>query len=126
MTISLVLLAATALGLLAALGLFISLKREVVTRSRRESERVEAMLVRLVEAETRLATPPPPVFEPDSGPLRSGLNLSKRVQVMRLLRQGEGTNQIAAELRLSRAEVQLLASMQSIASQTRSKAAGAD
>lgn len=126
MTISLVLLAATALGLLAALGLFISLKREVVTRSRRDGERVDAMLARLVEAETRLAPPPPPVFEPEFGPLRSGVNLSKRVQVMRLLRQGEGTNQIASELGLSRAEVQLLASVQTIASQARSKAAGAD
>jgi DNA-binding NarL/FixJ family response regulator len=45
---------------------------------------------------------------------------------MRLLRQGDDTNQIAAELGLSRAEVQLLASVQSISSQGRSKAAGAD
>jgi hypothetical protein len=125
MTISLFLVAMTALGLLGALGLFVSLKREVEARSRREAERVEAMLARLVEAETRWAPQPLPAIEPKLVVPRSGLNLSKRVQVMRLLRQGEDTSRIAAALGLSRAEVQLLASVETLASSGLRKAAGA-
>jgi len=126
MTISLFLVAVTALGLLGALALFVSLKREVEARVRRESERVDAMLARLVEAETRLATPWVPSWEAQPAVPRSGLNLSKRVQVIRMLRQGEDTSQIALALGLSRAEVQLLASVQTMSTGALSKAAGAD
>ena len=124
MTISLVLAAVTALGLLGALGLFVSLKREVEERSRQQSLRVEAMLARLVEAESRWTPAKLPAVEPELAAPPSGLNLSKRVQVMRLLRQGEATSRIALELGLSRAEVQLLASVQTIATESLSKAVG--
>jgi DNA-binding NarL/FixJ family response regulator len=124
MTLSLLLVAITALGLLGTLALFVSLKHDVETRARRESERVDAMLARLVEAETRIAPPSPPAFEPELVSPRSGLNLSKRVQVIRMLRQGEDTGQIAAALGLSRAEVQILASVHTVAGGL-SKSAGA-
>ena len=126
MTISLFLVALTALGLIAALALFVSLKREIEVRSRQESKRVEAMLARLLEAEIRLPPLPLPAFEPTPVAPRSGLNLSKRVQVMRMLRQGEDTDSIAAALELSRAEVQLIASVHSMGAESMSKAAGAE
>ena len=126
MAISLLLLAVTALGLVGALGLFVSLKREVEKRSRQERLRVEAMLVRLVEAESRWTPAILPAIEADLAAPRSGLNLSKRVHVMRLLRQGEDTSRVALELGLSRAEVQLLASVQTMAESGMSKTAGAE
>jgi hypothetical protein len=131
MTISLLLVSVvTSLGLMASLGLFVSLKREIEVRSRRESRRVEAMLARLEEAETQWTLPPPPLQLQLAAP-RSSLNLSKRVQVMRLLRQGEDTQQIALTLGMSRAEVQLLASVYALALPKAvipeaSKAAGAE
>jgi DNA-binding NarL/FixJ family response regulator len=131
MTISLVLMALTALGLSGALALFLSLKREFEARSRRESERVEAILARLEEADTQRAPAPIPTIEPDyvaPSPILNltMLNLSKRVQVMRMLRQGEDTRSIAAALGLSRAEVQLLASVRTISGEEMSKAAGVE
>ena len=126
MTISLLLMAVTALGLLGSLGLFVSLKREVEKRSRQERLRVEAMLARLVEAESRWTPATLPAVEPDLVAPRSGLNLSKRVQVMRLLRQGEDTSRIAFELGISRSEVKLLASVQTMAEIGKSKTAGAE
>lgn len=87
---------------------------------------MEAMLARLVEAESRWIPVILPAIEPDVVTPRSGLNLSRRVQVMRLLRQGEDTSRIALELGLSRAEVQLLASVQTISASGMGKAAGAE
>ena len=120
-----------ALGLMGTLGLFVNLKLEVEKRSQRERARVEAIMARLVEAEGRLA--PSALASPaqnlDANPEqtppvpRSGLNLSKRVQVTRLLREGKESAQIAAELGLSRGEVQLLASVHTMVV---AKAAGAE
>ena len=87
---------------------------------------MENMLARLVEAESRWTPAILPAAEPDLVAPRSGLNLSRRVQVMRLLRQGEDTSRIALELGLSRAEVQLLASVQTISASGMGKAAGAE
>jgi hypothetical protein len=116
-----------ALGLMGALGLFVNLKLEVEKRSQRERANVEAILVRLVEAESRLApATPAPVEEIVEQKLvvpRPGLNLSKRVLVTRLLREGKDSIQIAAESGLSRGEVQLLASVHTMVA---AKAAGAD
>jgi DNA-binding NarL/FixJ family response regulator len=116
-----------ALALMGALGLFVNLKLEVEKRSQRERANVEAILVRLVEAESRLAPAALPPAEPNVGQNlvvpRPGLNLSKRVQVARLLREGKESSQIAAELGLSRGEVQLLASVHTMVA---AKAAGAD
>ncbi len=120
-----------ALGLMGTLGLFVNLKLEVEKRSQRERARVEAIMARLVEAEGRLA--PSALASPEheieqnilQNPVvpRSGLNLSKRVQVARLLREGKDSVQIAAELGLSRGEVQLLASVHTMAV---ARAAGAE
>ena len=116
-----------ALGLMGTLGLFVNLKLEVEKRSQRERARVEAIMARLVEAEGRLA--PPALASPEESieqtllVPRSGLNLSKRVQVTRLLREGKDSAQIATEVGLSRGEVQLLASVHTMAA---ARAAGAE
>jgi DNA-binding NarL/FixJ family response regulator len=127
MNMTLSVLVLLALGLLGALGLFVNLKLEVEKRSQRERANVEAILVRLVEAESRLApamlAPGELSVEPNLVVPRPGLNLSKRVQVTRLLREGKDSIQIAAELGLSRGEVQLLASVHTMVA---TKAAGAE
>ena len=108
-----------ALGLLGALGLFVNLKLEVEKRWQRERANVKAILVRLEEAESRMTPAISPTVESivEHNPVvaRPGLNLSKRVQVTRLLREGKDSIQIAAELGLSRGEVQLLASVHTMA-----------
>jgi hypothetical protein len=125
MTTSLILPVFLAFGLLAMLGLFITLKREVELRARKDRDRVEAMLARLIEAEARMPPGPVPTSELNFA-VRPGLNLSKRVQVMRMLREGEDTSQIAAVLGLSRGEVQLLVSVQNLAGKSMSKTAGSE
>ena len=52
------------------------------------------------ERQTGLLMPPPPT--------RSGFNLSKRSQAIRMSRRGETPGQIAAALKLPRGEVDLL------------------
>ena len=64
--------------------------------------RLEAMTLRLRDSEDRagvLVAPEPP---------RSGLNLTKRSQVIRMSRRGERAENIAASLSLPRGEVDLL------------------
>ena len=107
-----VLLVLLALGLMASLALFVSVKRDLRAQARRENRRLEGALRQMQEA-PRAATPPPlpaPAAEPVYIPLapRSGLNLSRRVQATRLLRRGEGVEHVAAALSIPRREVELL------------------
>jgi hypothetical protein len=96
--------AAVALGLIATLALFLSLKVEVQRNTRRERKRVDEMLGRLKEA---TPTPPETVFVPVA--LQPGFNINRRVHAARLLRKGEDVAHIAAVLGVPRAEVELLA-----------------
>ena len=64
---------------------------------------LEALSARLKELENR---PLQGVLEPAAP--RSGINLSKRSQALRLHRRGESTDRIAAELQVPRQEVELL------------------
>jgi len=57
---------------------------------------------RVSEAEERTGVLVPPA------PPRSGLNLNKRIQVIRMSRRGEQVDKIAASLNLPRREVELL------------------
>jgi hypothetical protein len=70
----------TAVGLIGALGLFVSLKLEMESRLRRERERVETILSRLNQAEK-------PV-------LKSGFNLAQRPQLTR--REAELAERVSA------------------------------
>lgn len=104
-----------ALGLMAALALFLSLKREMQAQARKNRARVDELLERLQPAE-----PPPPHAEP----LRSGINLNRRVQALRLLRRGEDVGHIAAALGVPRREVDLLVRVHRISARRAAQAAG--
>ena len=94
-------------GCVVCLCVFLSLKVEIrKLRSRLSNREVKAALedmsARLQEAEERagmLVAPPP---------LRSGLNLNKRTQAIRMSRRGERTENIAASLSLPRRQVELV------------------
>ena len=105
-----------AAGSIACLLIFLSLKQEIwrlklrldrhqadeVTAARDLKLRLEAITLRLRDSEERagvLVAPEPP---------RSGLNLTKRSQVIRMSRRGERAENIAASLSLPRGEVDLL------------------
>ena len=115
----LVLCVLLAAGMGLCLYLFITLKREIagllhkreedrrqidslataLEQARAEARAVEADL-REVEKQTGMLVPPQPA--------RSGLNLSKRTQVLRMHRGGHDNAGIASALALPRAEVDLL------------------
>jgi hypothetical protein len=103
MTQTLVLYALFAAGLAASLSLFWGIKREIHAHARRNRQRLDDLLRTL---ETPPAQPEP-VYLPPSAP-RSGLNLSKRVQAMRMVRRHENVSHIAAALGVTRREVELL------------------
>jgi hypothetical protein len=107
-----------ALGLAAALALFVSLKYEVRVQARKDRERLDAVLKRLQDAE-RPAPYPPAGEAPAPVPfaLRSGMNISKRVQAIRLLRRGEDVSHVAAALGLPRREIELLVRVQKLSAQ---------
>jgi hypothetical protein len=107
---NLVLLGLLALGLAAGLTLFMTLKYEVRLRARKDRARMDAMLKRLQNAER--PAPQPAVSAPVL--LRSGMNMSKRAQVVRLLRRGEDVSHVAAALGVTRREVELLIRVQTL------------
>lgn len=105
-----------AAGLLLCLFLFVSAKREIRVEKARGEARAQAAEAALsqireelaqwesrlaeVEAKAGLLVPP--------APAASGLNLSRRSQVLRMHRRGEAPEQIAASLGLPQNEVALL------------------
>ena len=105
-----------AAGSIATLFIFLTLKQEIrrlksrldrqqadeATAARDLKLRLEEIAMRLRDSEERagvLVAPQPP---------RSGLNLTKRSQVIRMSRRGERSENIAASLSLPRGEVDLL------------------
>ncbi len=108
-----------ALGLAAGLSLFLTLKYEVRVRARKDRARMDAMLKRLQDAER--PAPEPPAFPPML--LRAGMNMSKRVQAVRLLRRGEDISHVAAALGVTRREIELLMRVQKLSAQRASKLA---
>lgn len=122
------------LGMMACLGLFLSLKAELHARARRSEERIESMLVRLQHAETPAGSPEPvpqvplaaaalalaPHPAPDVMPqvvyvpLRSGINVNRRTEALRLLRRGGDVSHVAATLGIPRSEIELLVRVQEL------------
>lgn len=114
-----------AMGLGLCLYLFMTLKREIWRLENRYKKRLQALEVdlqqmhaeaenlreRLQEAEEREELLVPPT------PPRSGLNLSKRTQALRMSLRGESPEQIAAALGIPESEVQLLLKVQRIVAQ---------
>ncbi len=90
-------------GLGASLVLFWSVKREIYAHAAKNRKRMEELARTIAETP---AKDPEPVYIP--GPARSGLNISKRVQAMRMFRRNEDVAHIAAALGVTRREVELL------------------
>lgn len=103
MTQTLIQYAMLAAGLAATLFLFWSVKHEIQVYASRNRKRLEE-LARTIEQAP--AKDPEPVYIPV--PARSGLNISKRVQAMRMFRRNEDVSHIAAALGVTRREVELL------------------
>src|SRR5258708_35013634 len=112
-----------AAGSIACLLIFLTLKQEIrrlklglarqqadeATAARDLKLRLEEITLRLRDSEDRagvLVAPQPP---------RSGLNLTKRSQVIRMSRRGERSENIAASLNLPRGEVDLLLKINALA-----------
>jgi len=110
----------TALGLVACLGLFLSLKAELSARVRDNEDRLASMLNRLDSATVNDA---PDEWETTVIPLRSGINLNRRGQAVRLLRRGENVAHVAAALAVPRAEIELLIRVQEMTAQRAAEAA---
>jgi hypothetical protein len=109
-------LALIAAGLLASIGLFLSLKWELQkgrrrlkqellraqAENRQLKQQMEEIALRLEDAEDRAGVLVPPA------PPKSGLNLGRRTQVIRMWRRGDRAEAIATTLNLPKNEVELL------------------
>jgi hypothetical protein len=100
-------LALIASGCVVCLSVFLALKGEIrKLRSRMANQdlsiKMEEMNTRLRDAEERAGMLVAPA------PIRSGLNLNKRSQAIRMSRRGERPDAIAASLSLPRRQVDLL------------------
>jgi len=112
-----------ALGLGLCLYLFITLKAGMSALTRRrleDQQQVQELSTALGEARLEMQTLASDLREVEQqtgmltapAPARSGLNLSKRTQVLRRHRAGEDAAKIAATLGLPRGEVDLLVKVQ--------------
>jgi len=99
-----------AAGLIGSLALFVSVKREIQRNAAKSCKRIEDVAARINEVPPRDAAEPVLVY---SAP-RSGLNMNKRVQAMRMVRRHEGIATIAAALGVTRKEIELLIRVQGI------------
>ena len=97
-----------ACGLIGSAALFLSMKREMRLRDVRDRKRLDELSKRLEERPER---PPEPVYIPVAAP-RSGMNINKRVQAMRMVRRNQDISHIAAALGIPRKEVELLIRVQ--------------
>jgi hypothetical protein len=96
-----------AMGLVGCLCLFLTLKTEMRTITRKQWERFEEISERLNQAWDRV-----PESVAVSTPPRSGLNANRRVLAIRMLRRGEDVSHIVAALGMTRQEVDLLIRVQ--------------
>jgi DNA-binding NarL/FixJ family response regulator len=116
-------LLASGIGL--CLYLFVTLKAEIrglLRRCLEQRQQVQTLEGAFADARVTLQTLETDLrgVERQTGmlvaptPARSGLNLSKRTQVLRMHRMGQGNAGIAADLALPRSEVDLLIKVHSI------------
>jgi hypothetical protein len=73
-----------------------------------DNKELEQRLSLLSSRMQELERAPAPVSAPAPAMLRTGMNLNKRSQALRMARQGERSEQIASTLELPRQEVELL------------------
>ena len=109
-------------GIAICFSIFISLKKELhaltreVKEERREIANLEQRLsahVNEIQTALRDVEESAGVLVPPTPP-RSGFNLSKRSQAMRMSRRGENSTNIAVALSVPRKEVELLLKVQKI------------
>ncbi len=116
------------LGLCGALVLFVSLKQELRANTIRNRRNIDALSKSVAE---KLAQTPEPVRDQAMEAIyipaapRAGLNITKRVLAMRMVRRNEDIGHIAAALGVTRREVELLIRVQRISNQA-AKAATAN
>ena len=115
------------LGLSASLCLFLSAKREIHREARRHKQAVEDLAAKLGARLTRtLRDIPEPLPEPlaettaasfgwTAQALRSGFNLNRRAQALRLLRRGHDIAHVSAALGVPQREIELLIRVQQLA-----------
>ena len=108
MTQTLILYSLLAAGLIASLGLFWSVKHEIHDYARKSKKHLD-QLSRTLQTPAAQSEPVYISVAP-----RSGLNISKRVQAMRMVRRNEDVSHIAAALGVTRREVELLIRVQQI------------
>src|SRR5579864_8892534 len=97
-----------AVSLCLVVALYGRLKQELAVQTKR-NRRMEAMLLRLRDTAARDKTPSGPAPPQESNPslpepARSGMNLTRRLQVLRLQSNGEAPERIAAALGVPRKE----------------------
>ena len=92
-----------ALGLIANLCLFLSLKREFLRESRKHRQAIQALADSIKETVNRERS-----LQVSLPALPAALYPNPRIEVARRWRQGEGAEEIAAALGITRNEVELL------------------
>ncbi len=98
----LILCALDSVGFAATLALFWSVKRDIHSQALKNRRRIDQLARAIGQAPAQ----PEPVCAP--APARPGLNISTRVQAMRMFRRNEDVSHIAAALGVTRREVELL------------------
>src|SRR5690242_12639307 len=99
-----------AMTLMASLALFLSVKRDMHAQASRNRAALETLVQQFHENVPIAAAEV--VYVPAAA--RSGLNISKRVQAMRMARRNHDVSHIAAALGVTRREVELLIREQGI------------
>lgn len=103
-----------AFGLMGSLTLFLSVKREMRSLSARHSAEVEELMRKINQAPPMESVDMPVCAQASP---RSGLNINKRIQAMRMVRRKEDVSHIAAALGVTRREVELLIRVQGLVGQ---------
>jgi hypothetical protein len=98
-------------------------QREAARNEEAADQRAELAERRLLAAETALARMQSQVTDLEEqarlscgAPAKSWTNINRRTQAVRMLRAGEKPSQVAAELSISRAEVELIRKVHSLTS----------
>jgi hypothetical protein len=119
------------LALAAVLILHLRLKRELRTRLRELRHKEAALETEVHDVRAKVQAlagklEAAAASEPNAMPrVPSGINMSKRIQAIRMLRRGESSAHIAAALGMSRREVDLLIRVHQIGAHRAAQAAGA-
>jgi hypothetical protein len=115
-------------GLIASLSLFLALKCEMQREARKCRGALQEIAARLGAATSAPPSALPPLALPPAEtallalPARSGLNLNRRVQAVRLLRRGEDIGHVCAALGVARGEIELLIRVQRLAAERSGRA----